>query len=256
MKVNIFVVTHKATPPVSNSVYIPIQVGARDDIFPGILRDTADDSISEKNSSFCELTASYWVWKNHTDTDIVGLCHYRRWFNLFPPLTSFKPSRQKKVTLSEFLKTAVATASEQKTTSKIVSLLKDHDIILLRPYHVSEGLSAAYYNDEGHRKADWEETLKVIRELFPDYDQSIRDYLDAPGNFHIGNMMIAHRKIWNAYYDWLFPILTELEKRIEVPSDPVQGRVFGYISERILNLYVYHNKLRIKSLGGYKITDI
>ncbi|RYG41934.1 MAG: DUF4422 domain-containing protein [Chitinophagaceae bacterium] len=256
MNVKIFVVTHKAQPPVSNEVYVPIQVGSRDDISPGILRDASGDSIPLKNASFCELTASYWVWKNNADADIVGLCHYRRWFNLFPPITSLTPSRQKKVTLSQFGSTSVAKASAQKTTDKVISLLKNHDIILLRAYHVSEGLSAAYYNDEGHRKPDWDETLKIIRELFPEYDQSIRDFLDAPGNFHIGNMMITTKKIWDDYYHWLFAILFELEKRIEVPLDPVQGRVFGYISERILNLYVYHNKLRIKNLGGYKITDI
>ena len=72
----------------------------------------------------------------------------------------------------------------------------------------------------------------------------------------MGNMIVTTKKIWNEYNQWLFSILFELEKRIEVPSDPVQSRVFGYISERIINLYVYHNKLRVKEMGGYKITDI
>jgi hypothetical protein len=72
----------------------------------------------------------------------------------------------------------------------------------------------------------------------------------------MGNMMITTKEKWAEYHKWLFSILFELEKRIEVPTDPVQGRVFGYISERIINLYVYHNKFRIKELGGYKITDI
>ncbi len=256
MTVSIFVVTHKAVPPISNEIYKPIQVGPGADIFPGIMRDRTSDTIWTKNSSFCELTAAYWIRKNFSDADIIGLCHYRRWFNFFPSLLSRKPSRQKKVTLADFMNTSVAKTPASATAQKVIDLLKHHDVLLLRPYRVQEGLSASYYNEEGHRKSDWDQTLDIINEMYPDYALSIQKYLNSPGNFHIGNMMVAPKQIWDTYFDWLFPILIELETRIKIPEDPVQGRVFGYVSERLLNLYVYHNKLRIKNLGGYKITDI
>lgn len=256
MRTKIFVVTHKGTPPLRNALYQPIQVGTGNTIFDGIARDNSGENITGKNSSFCELTAAYWVHKNVADADYVGICHYRRYFNFFPGVLSLNPSRQKKVTAAEFLNTRTAKASAEETDRKITDIFKSHDVVMLRPYHVEEGLSAAYYNPQGHRESDWKETMSIIRELYPAYSQSITDHLDNGHNFHMGNMMIAPKKIWDDYSNWLFSILFELEKRIEIPADPVQGRVFGYISERIISLYVYHNKLRIKALGGYKITDI
>ncbi|AWH86801.1 hypothetical protein HYN59_17525 [Flavobacterium album] len=257
MRTKIFVVTHKGKPPVINEVFIPIQVGKGETIYDGIARDNTGDNITQKNSSFCELTASYWIDKNITDANYVGICHYRRYFNFFPPLFTFKPSRQKKATEQEFKASPTGKASAEKTAKKVAAIMKDHDCIMLRPYHMKEGLSESYYNAQGgHRESDWKETMKIIRELYPEYDQSIVDYLDNGHNFHMGNMMVTTKEKWAAYHKWLFSILFELEKRIEVPTDAVQGRVFGYISERIINLYVYHNKFRIKEMGGYKITDL
>lgn len=257
MRTKIFVVTHKGMPPLANELYIPIQVGNGETIYDGIARDNTNDNIAEKNCSFCELTASYWIDKNIKDTDYVGICHYRRYFNFFPSLLTFKPSRQKKVTAAEFMSSATGKASAESTASKVADIMKEHDCIMMRAYDMKEGLSASYYRpDTGHRESDWKETMAIIKELYPDYTQSITDYLDNGHNFHMGNMMITTKEKWADYHKWLFSILFELEKRIEIPTDPVQGRVFGYISERIINLYVYHNKFRIKELGGYKITDI
>ena len=44
----------------------PIQVGAAlaGKKLPGIRHDDEGDNISDKNKSYCELTAQYWAWKN------------------------------------------------------------------------------------------------------------------------------------------------------------------------------------------------
>ena len=39
------------------------------------------DSISNKNDSYCELTGMYWALKNLKNVDVIGLCHYRRYFD-------------------------------------------------------------------------------------------------------------------------------------------------------------------------------
>ena len=62
---------------------------------------------------------------------------------------------------------------------------------------------------------------------------------------HIFNMLIARRTIFDAYYTWLFDMLFEVEKRLDTSGySPSDQRVFGYLAERLLDVYVLHNHLR------------
>ena len=66
-----------------NILFLPIQVGrAISSVDLGIQGDDTGDNISWKNRNYCELTALYWAWKNLKEVDIIGLCHYRRYFLL------------------------------------------------------------------------------------------------------------------------------------------------------------------------------
>ena len=81
-KIKIFVAHHKPWYIYEDDVYLPIQVwkkNAKVDLW--IIWDNTWDNISDKNSSYAELTAQYWVWKNYdlSDVDYVWFCHYRRY---------------------------------------------------------------------------------------------------------------------------------------------------------------------------------
>jgi hypothetical protein len=56
--------------------------------------------------------------------------------------------------------------------------------------------------------------------------------------------MIAPWQIWDAYLEWLFAILFEVKRNIKIPEDAYQSRVFGFMSERLINLYIQHNQLK------------
>jgi hypothetical protein len=253
--VKIFVVTHKENPILSNDILIPIQVGNNTNIFPNVLRDNTLDNIADKNSNYCELTACYWIWKNETQADIVGICHYRRYLNFYNPLYNLKPSAQKKINSTDFMKTKTFYSDPKKLQNKIASILKNYDIILTRPYKFKSGSLTQHYCDD-HRKEDWELTKNIIVNKYPEYKESIIKYLDEGRLFHMGNMMICSKEKFDTYLTWIFSILFELETRIEIPKDQYQARVFGFISERLINLYVYHNNFKIKGIPTYRIIDL
>ena len=78
--IKLLVAMHKAYRLPENALYYPIQVGGIH--IPGMekaLRDNTGENISDKNKSYCELTALYWGWKN-LPADYLGLVHYRRYF--------------------------------------------------------------------------------------------------------------------------------------------------------------------------------
>ena len=69
------------------------------------------------------------------------------------------------------------------------------------------------------------------------------------------NMFIMRRKDFEEYSEWLFDTLFEAERRIEVPADPIQGRIFGYISERLLMVYALHKGMRVEYRAVYMVDD-
>ena len=79
----VYIITHKEFDFVTKTdLYVPLLVGADNNKVASYkLKDNLyEDNISAKNSSFCELTGMYWIWK-HSDEDIVGINHYRRYFS-------------------------------------------------------------------------------------------------------------------------------------------------------------------------------
>lgn len=58
------------------------------------------------------------------------------------------------------------------------------------------------------------------------------------------NMCIMKRYILEGYCDWLFDILFELEKRVDVSRySDFHKRFYGRVSELLLDVYINTNKL-------------
>lgn len=215
----IFVITHKAYEMPEGSIYYPLLVGAEGKMLTGYLRDDEGDNISSKNKYYCELTGLYWMWKN-TDADYIGLTHYRRLF-----------AEGKKV------------LSEEKARK----LLKKTDIILPkeRNYFIESNYS---HYAHAHHIEDLDETRRIIEEKYPEYVEAF-DKRMAMTKGHRFNMFIMKKRLMDDYCSWLFDILFELEKRIDISEySDYDKRVFGFISERLLDVWLDKNGYKYKEL--------
>lgn len=226
MNTKVIVVTHKQYENIyQDDTYIPVEVGAsgREKHFYNNI-DNTGDNISDKNYCYCELTGLYWAWKN-LDYDVLGLCHYRRYFSrsLFGFSDNMKNILRK---------------------GDIESDLGSSDIILPRITRLKETVyqHSVHYYDDHHMDI----TRDVIKERYPDYLDSF-DKVMASKRAHFFNMFIAKKEIANGYMSWMFDVLKEVEKRyvFDCP-DPRSVRVFGYISESLIDVYVLRNNLKIK----------
>lgn len=238
-KTVIFICAHKNVKLPQHEYFLPIQAGAAlHDKITGYQPDDEGNNISQKNPHFCELTCHYWAWKNLKNVDIVGLNHYRRYFDFQQPLPQF--SADKHFTTTEaFLKKGYVFPD-------LSQILSQYDIILPVARHWRVSNTQQYY--DYHIAKDWETLRTIIREKSPEYLPAFEKTMDH-SNVSVGyNMFITHWKYFDAYSQWLFDILFEVERRVPPIADPVQSRIYGYMSERLINVFCEHHHLRIKHI--------
>lgn len=217
MDTRIFCVTHKEFTPPDLDGYIPLQVGRTLGSNLGYTADDTGDNISFKNKSYCELTGIYWIWKN-ISCDIVGICHYRRYF----------------VRDEDFL-----------TKDYIENTLKNYDIIVSDSGATKNHSVREHYSDI-HFESDLDICRDAVKDMCPEY----LDAFDLCVNCNLmtlGNMIITRKDIFDRYCEWLFPLLEEVERRTDISVyDDFQKRLYGYLAERLLRVWLCANEYRIK----------
>lgn len=208
----LYVAAHKQFIPPQEQIYIPLHVGREGKEDLGYIGDNTGNHISGKNSSYCELTGLYWMWKN-VSCDVIGLCHYRRYF---------------------------ARDGRLLTEESIRQILSHYDLILGNSAMSPTGSVYQHYVQQ-HRENDLTICRQVIQELCPDYLQSF-DCCMASNLMNIGNMIITRKDIFDEYCEWLFPLLSEIEVRTNIEDyDTYQARLYGFLAERLLRVWVMNH---------------
>lgn len=220
---SVYIVTHKDYEFPAASIYQPIRVGSAK-IDKIKLSDAEGSNISELNPYFCELTALYWIWRNYTD-DLVGLVHYRRYFSAVNRTLSI----QGKNILSE---------------KDILSLMNEYDLIVAKPRNYIFIKIKDHYI-KAHGESDFNILRQEIITKKPDYIE----HFDAVMNsreISLYNMFIGKREVIDKYCHWLFGLLFSIKDRIPYETyDPYQRRVFGFMAERLFNVWVRKHRSEI-----------
>jgi len=233
----IFVVAHKQTKTPPSPLYGVIAVGGA--ILPGAeFSDSTGDNISAKNRNYCELTAIYWIWKN-TREDPVGVCHYRRFFNLLPTNLHSHPL----ITLPAPDDTTTRLLSDPRQATVIRHLLNQYDIII--PRALFPPISIGHDYVRAHGAQEWSEFLRQLDLLYGADRHSARD----ESRFFGFNMLIARREIFDLYATQLFHVIDKVFSvvgaRPDVPGARYQpGRYPGYLAERFMSAFVNANRLK------------
>lgn len=182
-----------------------LQVGAAltdRKIYSGVLTDDVGENISVKNRQYCELTGTYWIWKNAKE-DYVGVVHYRRHF-LLP---------------EDWLNRMV---------------MNDIDVVLPVPLFVAPSLALNY--KERHMASDWDFLMEYFREKLPEEYEGAIDFFDG-GLYSPCNMLIAKKAVFDALCSWLFPILDAVVMHVGEREDQYQNRYPGFMAERLMTYF-------------------
>lgn len=228
----IFVVCHKETKKnYKSNIRYSIHVGKSE--FRCDYYDDKGYNISEKNNNYCELTALYWMWKN-SDSEILGLEHYRRMFR----------SKKRKLLYDNLI--------EEKEIKKYLST---YDIILPKKHYITPFTVESDYREGeklgNHIFNDFVILENVIKTYFPDYYNNFYEAKNL-NYYYPFNMLITNKKLFAYYCEFLFSVLSKVEDKINLDyRSGNQIRVFGYLSERLINVWVIHNKLKVKELSVY-----
>ncbi|KRL26172.1 capsular biosynthesis protein [Limosilactobacillus frumenti DSM 13145] len=216
MKVKVLVAAHKNYKMPTDPLYLPVFVGK--EIHPDVNHtfqgDNTGDNISSKNPTYNELTAIYWGWKN-LDVDAMGLVHYRRYLSL-----------NHRKSLDSVL-----------TEKQVQQLLSNNDIILppKRRYYIETNESHYLH---AHHHEPFNVMRQVIAEKYPEYVSSFNKVMKRTWA-HMFNMFIMKKQPLDEYCTWMFDVLSEVEKRIDISTySTYEKRVYGFLSELLLDVWL------------------
>lgn len=229
----IYVITHKVFNDsiVPSEGYRVLHVGTNNNSKPDYLRDDTGDHISSKNPNYCELTGLYWIWKNSNERpdDVVGLVHYRRFFT---------------GRLGNHIYAALGRMPRVSKFSDLKAMCTGDSVIVPQRQKGLYTLEVAYALN--HNINDLKITKEAILKHSPEYYDDFMAVLR--GNAFFGyNMIVCKKKVLDQYCEWVFPILMSVEQSIskEGSRNTYQDRVYGFLSERLLQVWLLHNGISI-----------
>lgn len=207
---------------------------------PSELTDIPERYERLENCRWSELSAAYKLWKEGPQTDIVGMCHYRRLFCFNKPSTDL---------LIQIRRTDLHRAMNIDVHSILSSMVGQRTIVAPLFFKLSTPIALHYA-----RMHDWQDYVRGMAaciRLFPHLAPFIAAQLFQrklyPFNIFIMN--------WNdsdeLCHVW-FDTLIDLSKKTNWPrEDPYQDRDMAYLAERLTDAW-----LRYKRAQGYRIVQL
>ena len=221
----VYVVTHKPYHVKDEFPYVPLCVGGY--FRTGWLSEDRGDNISHLNPKLNECTAMYWIWKN-TSSKYVGLNHYRRYF----------------------FRSDILSADNFLDGRDIEKWLQEYDMILPETWITEQTVEEVMRESIDNEL--FEIGYRYLRQALGKHQMNYLQALDRVMEGHVlfrCNMFIMKKEIFDRYCMWLFSFLIEAAEAVEVEGyDDYSKRIMGFFAERMLTVWLWNNKYRIKQL--------
>lgn len=90
---------------------------------------------------------------------------------------------------------------------------------------------------------------EIIKRLYPDYLSVCENFLQSK-KMSCCNMFVMRQEDFQAYSFWIFTILFEIEKKLDISEYNLsEKRVYGYLGELLLNVWVMKNEKKVSYLN-------
>lgn len=193
---------------------MPIQAGkALTDIKIAEICDDTGDNISLKNMDYSEGTALYWIWKNTSGQDYIGLFHYRR---------------------------QIALGRDS------LEILTRYDVLLTVPTFTSMPIKQ-YFCEFFILEHDWNIMIQYIKEYDRTYYETALQYEKGKTYFPC-NIFIMRRKYFDEMCEFIFEVLEKIDNYYKNIPMMRGDRYLGYILECLLSIYMMHNAGKLKAV--------
>jgi len=222
-------------------------IAAQQWLIDNTIGDDTGDNISNLNRNFCEMTIQYWVWKNYEkigNPDYVGFMQYRRHFILNPIFDKIKRSA-----FNLCYQVVSVRAPDNNyfnviglNKKNILKILKDYDVILTKKTDFSLiGIKSMREDWEkvisGTHIEDLDKFTAYLKQVNPEFGEYFEKKSYEPQQ-HLYLCFITSKKIFKEYAEFVFPILLDFNKILDVSQYSVNGkRTMGYLAERLWSVY-------------------
>lgn len=189
--------------------YIPLQVGATlTDVRKGCQTDATGINISQKNRDYSECTGIYWIWKNTSGQDYVGINHYRR--RLMFDEDNLKEIKRQGI-----------------------------DVTLSLPHFCVTTVREFFMRFVS--KKDWELMTNAILLNHSERIELWEKYENGHFYFH-GNLALWKREWFDKYCEFAFGIAEQIEAEYEKRGIIRQDRYMGFLFENLTSFFVMMHK--------------
>lgn len=210
-----YVITHKDFPINQDDFYKALCVGGFQK--DGWLCAADGNNIEQYNDRLNETTGLYWIWKN-TKEKMVGLSHYRRYFN----------------------------DGQRLDKEKAEEILKTNDMIMA-PIRLGWSIMTNIEMASGETLGRSVGAMfrEAIAEKQPNYVEAFDKVMDGNFMYYCG-MFVTSRKVLNAYCKWLFSFLFDVVDKVEMgPLGYYERRVCGYFCEAFWTVWLQNQCLDV-----------